>query len=346
MIEIDGSQGEGGGQVLRSALTLSLITGTPFTVRDIRARRAKGGLAAQHLASVQLAAAIGQAEVEGDRIGSHELTFRPRALLAGDYLQDVGTAGATSLVAQTALLPLALARGISRLTLCGGTHVRWSPCAHYLEWQWLPYLADMGVECDFDLQQAGFYPQGNGLVELRVKPAERLLPLHLTQSGALLGVRGLSAVANLPLEIAERQAKRAWNLLHSVTPEAEIEVTELPAGSTGTVLILLAEFEYSRACFFALGEKGKRAEQVADEAVEALRDFLNSEGAVDPWLPDQLLLPLALAEGDSQIRTPAITRHLRTNAEVIEAFLPGTVTLEGPDDQPGDIYVRGRGIES
>ena len=344
MIRIDGGHGEGGGQMLRTALSLSLITGEPFTIHDIRARRGKPGLAAQHLACVQLAAAIGQAEVEGDRIGSHELTFRPRGLVANDYLQDVGTAGATTLVAQTALLPLALARGISRLTLCGGTHVRWSPCAHYLQWQWLPHLGDIGVECDFELERGGFYPQGNGVMELRVKPADRLLPLHLTRSGHLLGVRGLSAVANLPLEIAERQANRASHLLNSVTPEAEIEITELPAGSTGTVLILLAEFEYSRACFFALGERGKRAEQVAEEAVGALRDFLNSDGAMDPWLPDQLLLPLALADGESQLRVPAITQHLRSNAQVIDTFLPGTITLEGPNDEPGDLYICGHGL--
>ncbi|GAB6040828.1 RNA 3'-terminal phosphate cyclase [Endothiovibrio diazotrophicus] len=344
MIEIDGSRGEGGGQILRSALTLSLITGHPFTLRDIRARRAKAGLAPQHLAAVQLAAAIGQAEVEGDRIGAHELTFRPHTLRADHYHQDVGTAGATPLLAQTALLPLALARHASRLTLSGGTHVRWSPCAHYLEWQWLPYLREMGVETTFRLERAGFYPRGNGAIELTVEPAERLLPLHLTRSGALLGVRGLSAVADLPREIAERQARRADHLLHGITPESAVEVAELPAGSPGTLLILLAEFEYSRACFFALGERGKRAEQVADEAVDALREFLATDAAIDPWLADQLLLPLALADGESQLRTPAVTGHLRTNLEVIEAFLPDTVTLEGADDAPGDLYIHGHGL--
>lgn len=331
-IDIDGTMGEGGGQVLRSALSLSLLTGQRFRLSRIRANRDRSGLRPQHLAAVRAAARVCGAEVVGDRVGSEEIAFAPGAVRSGHYFFDIGTAGATSLVLQTLLLPLALAPGTSSVTIRGGTHVPWSPCFHYLDWQWRPVLASMGVDFKLTMTMAGFYPQGGGELQAQITGSARPRPLKLTARGPLCAVRGLSAVANLPREIAERQRRQALRRLRDRLPhmEPEVIVEELPAASRGTVLLLLAECTSGRACCFALGARGKRAELVADEAVDGLGAFLDSDGAVDPWLADQLLLPLALADGPSELRTSEVTTHLLTNAEVLRLFLPVEIGVEGP----------------
>ena len=260
----------------------------------------------------------------------------------GDYFFDIGTAGATSLVLQTLLLPLALAPGSSCISIRGGTHVPWSPCFHYLDWQWRPFLDHLGIPFDLTLTMAGFYPRGGGELQARVSGGARPSPLRLTERGALRTIRGLSAVASLPREIAERQRGQALHRLRAVLPDTEAELTlaEIPAVGRGTVLLLLAEFEPGRACCFALGARGKRAEQVADEAVDALAAFLRSDGAVDPRLADQLLLPLAMADGPSVLRTSEVTLHLLTNAEVIRLFLPVEIGVDGPLGSPATVYLR------
>jgi RNA 3'-terminal phosphate cyclase (ATP) len=339
-IEVDGAMGEGGGQVLRSALSLSLLTSQSFRLSRIRANRDQSGLRPQHLAAVQAAARVYGAEVRGDRVGSEEIEFTPGTVRSGDYFFDIGTAGATSLVLQTLLLPLALAPGTSRVTIRGGTHVPWSPCFHYLDWQWRPFLARIGVPFDLTMTMAGFYPQGGGELQAQIPGCSRPMPVRLTERGPLCA--GLSAIANLPREIAERQRSQTLRRLHTLLPDMtpEVKVQELPAASRGTVLLLLAECEPGRACCFALGAPGKRAERVADEAVDALAAFLRSDGAVDPWLADQLLLPLALANGPSELRTSEVTAHLRTNAEVIRLFLPVEIGVDGPLGGPGTIQVQ------
>jgi len=329
MIEIDGMMGEGGGQVLRSSLSLSLLTGKPVRITRIRAGRARPGLRYQHRMAVQAAGRISHARVEGDRVGSGEVYFSPGAVASGSYYFDIGTAGATSLVLQTVLLPLALAAGESRLHITGGTHVPWSPCFHYLDWHWRVLLARLGVSFELDLAKAGFYPQGGGVVRAVLPGGARLGGLQLSERGRLLRVRGLSAVANLPEEIALRQRNTAMRQLRELVGDIDITVAALPAHSRGTVLVLLAEFEHSQACFFALGERGKRAERVADEAVAELLKFLATDGAVDRWLADQLLLPLACAGQPSMLRTSEVTTHLLTNAAVIRRFLPVEITLSG-----------------
>ncbi|MEA3276670.1 MAG: RNA 3'-terminal phosphate cyclase [Pseudomonadota bacterium] len=341
-IEVDGAMGEGGGQVLRSALSLSLLTGQPFRLLSIRANRDRPGLRPQHLAAVQAAARVAGAEVGGDRVGSEEIEFAPRPVRPGDYFFDIGTAGATSLVLQTLLLPLTLAPGRSAVTIRGGTHVPWSPCFHYLDWQWRPFLARIGIPFDLTMTMAGFYPQGGGELQARIPGGVRPEPLKLTKRGPVRSIRGLSAVGNLPREIAERQRRQALRRLQNLLPDMEPEVVgeELPAASRGTVLLLLAECEPGRACCFALGARGKRAEHVADEAVDALAAFLHSDGAVDPWLADQLLLPLAMADGPSELRTSQITAHLLTNAEVIQLFLPVEIGVDGPLGGPANVQVR------
>lgn len=342
MIAIDGAIGEGGGQVLRSALSLSLLTGQDFTMTHIRANRPKPGLHPQHLLAVQAAAQISGASVEGDRKGSDHISFVPRGVEAGHYHFDIGTAGATGLVLQTLLLPLAMAPGESRLVVSGGTHVPWSPCFHYLDWHWRHFLARMAVDFELSMHRAGFYPQGGGEVEARMGGGARPAALAIEQRGTLRRIRGLSAVANLPMSIAERQRNQAEKRLRLLLPQAEVALTLefFTAHSPGTLLLLLAEFEHSQACFFALGARGKPAERVADEAVDALAEFIHSDGAVDPWLADQLLLPLAMADAPSVLRTSKVTRHLLTNAEVIRAFLPVGIDIAAPLGEAGTINLQ------
>jgi RNA 3'-terminal phosphate cyclase (ATP) len=260
----------------------------------------------------------------------------------GDSFFDIGTAGAISLVLQTLLLPLALAPNTSSVTIRGGTHVPWSPCFHYLDWQWRPLLARIGIPFDLTMTMAGFYPQGGGEVRAQIPGDARPRPLELTGRGPLRSIRGFSAVGNLPREIAERQRRQALRRLHRILPDTEpqVVVEELPAASRGTVLLLLAEYALGQACCFALGARGKRAERVADEAVDALAAFLRSDGAVDPWLADQLLLPLAMADGPSELRTSEVTEHLLTNTEVIRLFLPVEIGVDGPLGGPANVQVR------
>lgn len=341
MIVIDGSVGEGGGQVLRSALSLSLLTGQAITINNIRLNRPRPGLCAQHLSAVQAAAKVSHARVDGDRIGSLEIHFSPGPVVPSDYHFDIGTAGSTSLVLQTLLLPLALAKGASRLTITGGTHVPWSPCFHYLDWHWRHLLARMGVDFDLTLVRAGFYPKGGGEVQASISGSARIKGIDLTSRGKLVRVRGLSAVANLPLDIAERQRRQALRRLQQLVSnvETEIEIESFVAWSKGTVLLLLAEFEHSQACYFALGERGKPAERVANEAIDDLARFLHHQSAVDAWLADQLLLPMAMASTPSVLLTCEVTRHLLTNAAVIRYFLPAAIHVDAPLGQAGLVHV-------
>jgi RNA 3'-terminal phosphate cyclase (ATP) len=341
MIEIDASFGEGGGQILRSALALSVITGQAMRLTNVRARRPQPGLKPQHLQAVKAAAQISAAQVEGAALGSQTLRFDPTGLQGGNYAFDIGTAGSTSLLLQTLYLPLSFADGPSRLTLSGGTHVPWSPCFHYLQWQWLPYLAAAGYHLECTLERAGFYPRGGGLLHADIVPSRHFSPLRLTERGRLLRIRGLSGVGRLDLSIAERQRKRAVDRLRELGVPLEIELVEMPAASPGTFIVLQAEFEGGRCCAFALGARHKPAEKVADEAAEELRADIDSGGAIDAWLADQLLLPLAFVPERSEFSVCRISRHLRTNAQLLGYFLPVAVEIEGETGQPGIVRLHG-----
>jgi RNA 3'-terminal phosphate cyclase (ATP) len=342
MIEIDGSLGEGGGQIVRSALTLATATGQAVQIVHVRARRPRPGLQAQHLTAVRAAAEISGAEVQGAHLGSSDLTFAPGAVRPGEFRFDIGTAGSTSLVLQTVALPLSLADGGSDVTVIGGTHVPWSPCTHFLDLQWLPFLRRMGLAVEISFRLAGFYPQGGGEVYARIDPARTLAPLHLPERGALKRISGISAVANLDISIAERQRGQALRRLRGRDKQIEIELLELPARSKGTFLLLLAEFRHGSACYVALGALGKRAEQVADEACLWLEKFLASTGAVDEYLADQILLPLAFADGPSEYRTAKVTTHLLTNAAVIRAFGAADIEITGATGEAGPVRVQPR----
>ena len=339
-LSIDGSIGEGGGQVLRTSLALVLITGRAFALNNIRQRRVKPGLMAQHLKAVEAAREVGKATVEGARLGSQSLVFEPTGFYSGEFHYDIGTAGSTSLVLQTILPPLSFAAASSVVTLIGGTHVPWSPCFHYLEMHWLHYMRRIGFDIRLELDAAGFYPRGGGRVVAMVRPASRISPLCLTNRGPLKRIRGISAVANLDLRIAERQKVQAIKRLGDVAGQVEFEILSLSSPSKGTLLLLLAEFENSQCCFYGLGALGKPAERVADEAVNELLNLLATDGAIDHYLSDQLLLPLALATGVSEIRTSKVTQHLTTNAEIVEMFIPVSIEIEGKIGQPGSIRIR------
>lgn len=339
-LSIDGSIGEGGGQVLRTSLTLSLITGRSFTLENIRSRRPKPGLMAQHLKAVEAAAQVGKATVEGAQLGSRSLVFEPTGLVSGDFHFDIGTAGSTSLVLQTILPALSLAPASSTIQLVGGTHVPWSPSFHFLEMHWLRYMREVGFDIRLELDAAGFYPQGGGRVRATVQPVSQLSPLSLLSRGPLKRIRGISAVANLSDSVAERQKAQALKRLSHVSKRIEIQMLRISSPSKGSFLLLLAEFEKSECCFCALGALRKRAETVADEAVSEFLAFMATDGAIDHYLSDQLVLPLAMTQGMSEIRTSKITQHLTTNAAIVQLFLPVSIEIDGAIDQAGSIRIR------
>lgn len=344
MIEIDGTIGEGGGQVLRSALSLSLVTLQPFKMVNVRALRPQPGLKPQHLQAVRAAAAVGSAEVRGAELGSRYIEFVPRTIHCGSLEFDIGTAGSAPLVLQTLLVPLSLATGPSSVTVIGGTHVPWSPCFHYLDLSWRPILEQAGYRSIFNLLRPGFYPRGGGYIRAEIQPVTEVRPLSLTKRGRLVSIRGLSAVSRLPTSIAERQRQQTLRRIAGFDCETVIDLEQWDAVSPGTVLLLLAQYQYSQGCFFALGARGKPAERVADEAVDALQAFTATDAAIDAHLADQLLLPLALADGVSQLQTAALSTHLITNAEVIGYFLPVAIDIEGRCGEPGRVRIKGVGL--
>lgn len=347
MITIDGSYGEGGGQILRTSLTLAVVTGKPLKMVNIRAGRKNPGLAAQHLTAVLAVAAVCDAHLEGAHLGSQTLTFVPRSpLQAGSYFWDVaaarkgGSAGSTSLILQTVLLPLALAKGRSQITLKGGTHVPWSPPYHFLEKVYLPTLVRLGVEARADIERWGWYPIGRGSVIIQIKEATSrplLKPIDLDERGEFLRLSGLSALSNLPEHIAERQRDRALKVLRREGFEPDIRIEEGKSLGRGTMVFLWAEFENGVAGFTALGALGKPAEKVAEEACQAFLEYYRSGATLDKHLADQLILPLALADGHSTFTTCQITQHLITNIWVVERFMDIDYQVEGSEGEKGRV---------
>jgi RNA 3'-terminal phosphate cyclase (ATP) len=339
VIELDGSFGEGGGQILRTSLALSLLTGKPFHLRNVRARRAKPGLQPQHLQSVQAAAAIGQARLRGASLRSTDLSFEPGAVSAGTYRFDIGTAGATGLVLHTLYLPLILRGGApSEVTLVGGTHVTTSPSFHFLDATWRAYLAALGLHVSLRLDRPGFYPRGGGVVRTFLQPAAAPRGLTLPERGEV-EVTGISAVAGLDRGIARRQARRAVHLLEKQGVQARIE-EEVWEGGPGSVLVLQLSTAPAPTVFVGLGARGKPAETVADEAVAEVLRYLAVPGAlVDYHSADQIVLPLALAEGPSEYSTSEVTLHLTTNVAVIGRFVERTIVCEGEVGGPGRVRI-------
>lgn len=350
MIEIDGSFGEGGGQILRTGVALSILTGRPVRFRQIRANRKPPGLKTQHQMSIQAAAALCGARVEGTALGSTTLTFHPGRVRPGSYSFDVSSlrasAGSTGLIFQTLLPVLALADRPSHLALKGGTDVPWSPPASYLREVFLPTLKEMGIQAGMEIAERGFYPIGGGRVEVEVLPAEiPLRPLRIEERGRLKSLRITSAIANLPVGIAERQRAAAAALLKQHGFDTEGKIQTLPSPGKGTFCFIVAEFEQVRAGFSALGAIGKRAERVGEEAANAFLRHAAREGALDLHLADQVVLYMALAQGKSVATVAEVTAHLRTNIWVIEQFLPVRFDLTADKKGAGMIEVEGVGFD-
>jgi RNA 3'-terminal phosphate cyclase (ATP) len=326
MIEIDGSTGEGGGQILRTALSLSMCTGMPLKMAHIRAKRPKPGLMRQHLACVQAAQAVSGAHVQGAELGSQALVFEPGRVRAGKYQFAIGTAGSCTLVLQTVLPALMLAEGPSRLLLSGGTHNPMAPPYHFIERSFKPLLERMGVGIDLSLRRHGFYPAGGGEIEVTiVPPSSALLPFDLLDRGPQRESYAESLIPGLPGRVAARELDAvatafAWTPAQLRTPP--VRQNEGP----GNALMITLCHEHVTEVFTSFGAKNRSAEQVAHEAIGQASAYMKATAALGPYLADQIALPLALAvhqSGQSAAYTCSeLTAHARTNFEVLGKFLP------------------------
>lgn len=349
-LEIDGAYGEGGGQILRTAVALAAIIGRAVHIENIRAHRPNPGLAAQHVTAVRAVAEICGATIEGAEIGSTTLSFAPgKAPAAGNYTFDVaaaragGSAGATSLVAAAVVPPLAFAAGASTVTIRGGTHMAWSPPFDYLRDVWFAALARLGIAGTAELVAWGWFPAGGGEIRLTLKgrapTAPPLTPLTLTEPGPLRRVSGRAVAANLPAHMPQRMADRARTLLADMDVPVDIIAERVRAACPGAGLFLLAEYDTICCGFNALGEVGKPAEKVAEDAIDSLLDHQASGAALDVHLADQMLLPLAFAGGVSEFTVPRISRHLETNAHVIEQFGAAAISFVAESAGPARLRV-------
>ncbi len=340
-VVLDGARGEGGGQILRTALSLSLLTGRPFRIDNIRARRDRPGLRPQHLAAVQAAAALGRATTEGAAVGSKSLRFEPSSYQPADLALDIGTAGATALVLHTLHLPIALrADRPVRLSLTGGTFNAKAPSFPFLARTWRRHQAAMGLPVALAMPAAGFYPKGGGRLEAWIEPAAAPKARVLTDRGPLRRIVAEAGTCRLEgRDVAARLLAQVETRLEGHGPAVESQEATWPGPGPGVALSLVAEFEHDTVTVVALGERGKPAEAVADEAADDLIAAIEAGGAVDEHSADQLLLPMALAEGRSIFTVGRATDHLRTNAETIVAFLDRPIRLEEPDDGPVWVIV-------
>lgn len=321
-IIIDGSIGEGGGQVLRTSLALSALLERPLVISNIRVGRRRPGLRPQHLAAVRALARITAAELRGDAENSTSLVFMPRRISGGNYRFSIGTAGSVCLLAAAILPPLLFAPHPSVVVLEGGTHVPFSPVFHYLEKVFLPILRRMGAEINVTLDSWGWYPRGDGSCTLRITPCQGLQALHLPYRGRLCNLTLMLGLAGLPLHIIDREESRVRMCLEETGYVLERQFEAAPSPGQGNVLFLRGEYEEGVAGFSTLGKKGWPAEEVADDLCRQFLDFDHSNGSVDQHLADQVLLYLALAKGDSLFTAEKVTSHLMTNIEIIEKFLP------------------------
>ncbi|MBI5177550.1 RNA 3'-terminal phosphate cyclase [Candidatus Micrarchaeota archaeon] len=349
-IKLDGSGGAGGGQVLRTALSLSALTCKPFEISNIRASRPKPGLQAQHLASVRAAARLSDAEVVGAELNSVSLKFSPGEISGNNFSFDCGTAGSTMLIAQTLLPIMAFGNGKKEARLVGGTENAFAPTSFFFRHSFLPAVSKMGADSALEVIRFGWYPKGGGEVRISVEStAGAIRPVDLTERGKLERMRGYAIVSNLKAEIAQRMKTR---LLKNISEAAfcanvKVELVDAPAIGEGAEAFLLANYGHFHAGFTALGERGKPSEKVAGEAFHNFSQFDKSGACVEQHLSDQLLLYCALAKGRSVLQVERITPHLLTNAGVVSQFLPDAqIAIEGMENEAGAVTVEGIGFES
>ena len=332
-ITIDGAAGEGGGQVLRTSLALSLVTGRPFRIERIRAGRSKAGLLRQHLTAVQAAAAVSRARVTGAELGSKELRFEPSPVQGGDYHFAVGSAGSATLVFQTVFLALLSATSPSRLVLEGGTHNPFAPTFDFLARTFLPVLRRMGATVNTRLEAYGFYPAGGGRFVIEIEPCGRLQPLTLRERGAAR-VSARALVASLPEAIAKRElsvVRERLGLDRQVCHPLTVDGSRGP----GNVVTITIESEGITEIVTGFGVKGVTAEKVAADACDEAAGYLSLDVPVGIHLADQLLLPMALGGGGT-FRTVKPSLHTETNADIIRRFLPASIDIE---HEAGGVYL-------
>lgn len=336
-LTIDGSQGEGGGQVLRSSLSLSLVTGRPFVIENIRAGRKKPGLLRQHLTAVNAAAEVGQADVEGAAIGSRRLVFRPSQIRTGDFSFRIGTAGSATLVLQTVLPALFLADGESTILLEGGTHNSMAPPVDFLQKTYLPLIHRLGPHVELQLVRPGFYPAGGGQFTVHIRPASRLGRLELLERGPITARRIRILLARLPSHIAQREKNTiaqspGWR-------DASFAIDEIQnSRGPGNAVLIELESENVTEVVSAFGQLGVRAEDVARDALHQAEKYLAANVPVGEHLADQLLLPLGIAayngHGGGEFRTTDLSLHAKTHLDILRRFLDLSINVEeqGPDN--------------
>jgi RNA 3'-terminal phosphate cyclase (ATP) len=336
MITIDGSYGEGGGQILRTSLALSLVTGKPFSIHNIRAGRKKPGLMRQHLTAVNAAAEIGNAVIKGNSIGSQAFTFDPETIKSGNFHFAIGSAGSCTLVFQTVLPALMISGGPSEIVLEGGTHNPFAPPYDFLEKAFLPVINRMGPRVDAVLEKPGFYPAGGGRFKVSIKPAD-LNKVDLLERGSIIKKTAVAAVANLPAKIADRELKvirekLEWN--RELLKVVEVENSQGP----GNILTVEIESENIIEVFTGFGERGVSAEKVANRTVKSVREYLVHDVPVGRHLADQLLIPMAMA-GGGKFRTLSPSKHTTTNVEIIKRFLDVEIDINECDQNQWEIEI-------
>jgi RNA 3'-terminal phosphate cyclase (ATP) len=332
MLEIDASQGEGGGQILRTSMALAMLTQTPVKLEHIRAGRKKPGLMRQHLTAVRAAAQVSRGSLTGDDIGSCELTFNPGEIQAQDATFKIGTAGSTCLVLQTLLPAFMCAEERVTLTIEGGTHNPMAPNANFLTATFAPQLAKIGPRLHINCARHGFYPAGGGKLVATIEPVPRadFKPFELHERGRRLGQRGVAMISSLPPSIAEREAATLSKLTGWLEQECVVE--DVPSAGPGNLVMARVDYEHISEHFSSFGKKGKAGEIVVKDLVGELRGYLASDAPVGEYLADQLLLPMSLGKGGSFTCTPP-SLHTRTQAEMIEKFLEVEIRFERVDDR-------------
>lgn len=320
MIEIDGSHGEGGGQILRTAISLSAVAGKEVVIGNIRAGRSNPGISPSHVTSIEAVAQLCDAEVDGLFAGSKRIAFKPDQLIGGTFDFDVGTAGSISLVVQSCLLPAALSKSRVNLVVKGGTDVRWSPPIDFMRLVHLPILSRFGPACDIEINSRGFYPEGGGEVCVEISPVVKLSGLDLGERGDVLSIDGCAYAQNLPEHITSRMRHSVLkNMLDFKEVRVDLDIRK--GHSTGAGIVLAATCRNSIIGESALGAKGVKAEILGENCSSDLKETLRSGASVDQHMLDQILPYMALAEGGSRVLADELTSHAETNIWVIEKFV-------------------------
>jgi len=350
LAEIDGSMGEGGGQILRNAVALSAVLLKPIRIYNIRAKRRNPGLRPQHLTGVKAVAALSSAEVTGLSVGSREILFRPRKLGSGRMFFDAGTAGSTTLILQSLMPAMAFSSGSIEVELRGGTNNPMAPPVEYFNMILLPTIAKMGCEFEIALLRRGFYPKGGGVIKAKSAPVDRLKPLRLVDAGEVKGIRGLSYSCRLPSHIVERMASTAEKIFKERGYDVMIEREVLKPGDKkcsldpGCGIILVAELRSgARLGSDNLGRLGVPAEKVAEDAAKELLKHIDSGAAVDKHLGDQLVIWATLADGISEYRVSELTTHTTTSIDLCKMLAGCEVEVFGSLGEPATIRIKGIG---